>query len=211
MPEIIEALRQALLRGVEVVAVVPAEGTISEELAELSDFDHFTLAGLAGLGNDGKRNPVWIHAKLMLVDGDWGTVGSCNLHRYSLFGNSELNVAFWDQPTARGLLDELLHEHLDLHTTGLDDLAALQLFSQDSQKQPTALFENNDNRWEGLAFNLLPLSKFRIFNICLFHVGGDGAQRSGTPGVPRERFSFTSDYVTLCPWAAGLRPGAERV
>lgn len=158
MPEIIEALRQALLRGVEVVAVVPAEGTIPEELAELSDFDHFTLAGLAGLGNDGKRNPVWIHAKLMLVDRDWGTVGSCNLHRYSLFGNSELNVAFWDQPTARGLLDELLHEHLDLHTTGLDDLAALQLFRRIARNN-RMIFEKNDNGWQGLAFSLVPLSK----------------------------------------------------
>lgn len=156
--EIIELLRQALLRGVEVVVVLPAEGTISEELAKLSEFDHFTLAGIAGLGADGKRNPVWIHAKLMLVDGEWGTVGSCNLHHYSLFGNSEINVAFWDQETARALLSELLHEHLDLDTTALDDLAALQLFRKIARNNRW-LFEKNDNRWQGLAYSLVPLSK----------------------------------------------------
>jgi phosphatidylserine/phosphatidylglycerophosphate/cardiolipin synthase-like enzyme len=87
-------LRQALLRGVEVVAVIPAEGKIPEELARLAVFDNFTLAGIAGLGEDNKRHLVWIHAKLMLVGGAWGTIGSCNLHRYSLFGNCEMNVLF---------------------------------------------------------------------------------------------------------------------
>lgn len=158
VPEIIESLRQALLRGVEIVAVIPAEGTIPEDLAKLSGFDHFTLAGLAGLGDDGKRNLVWIHAKLMVVDGEWGTVGSCNLHRYSLFGNSEINVAFWDQGTASGLLSELLHEHLDQHTAGLDDLAAMQRFREIARNN-RRLFEKNDNKWQGLAFSLLPLSK----------------------------------------------------
>ncbi|HET8840970.1 MAG TPA: phosphatidylserine/phosphatidylglycerophosphate/cardiolipin synthase family protein, partial [Ktedonobacteraceae bacterium] len=42
VPEIIECLRQALLRGVEVVAVVPAEGTVPETLANLAAFEHFT-------------------------------------------------------------------------------------------------------------------------------------------------------------------------
>jgi cardiolipin synthase len=155
VPEIIECLRQALLRNVEIVAVVPAEGKIHEELAKLAAFDSFTLAGIAGLGEDGKRNPVWIHSKLMLVDGEWGTVGSCNLHRYSLFGNSELNAAFWDQETARALLSELLYEHLDRDISGLDDRAALQLFGKIARYN-RRLFDKG-SRWQGLAFNLLPL------------------------------------------------------
>ena len=116
--EIIECLHQALLRGIEMVVVVPAEETIPEALVELAAFNHFTLAGLAGLGDDGKRNPVWIHSKLMLVDGAWGTVGSCNLHRFSLFGNSEINAAFWDQETVSVLLSKLFAEHLDYDISG---------------------------------------------------------------------------------------------
>ncbi len=158
VPEIIDCLRQALLRGVEIVAVVPAEGKIPGELSDLAAYDSFTLAGITGLGDDGKRNPVWIHSKLMLVDGEWGTVGSCNLHRYSLFGNCEMNAAFWDQETARTLLAELLYEHLNKDISGLDDRAALQLFGKIARSN-RRLFENGDGRWQGLAFSLLPLSQ----------------------------------------------------
>ena len=158
VPEMIECLHQALLRGVEMVAVVPAEETIPQALANLAAFDHFTLAGIAGLGDDGKRNPVWIHSKLILVDGEWGTVGSCNLHRFSLFGNSELNAAFWDHETVRILLSELLSEHLDKDISGLDDRAALQLFGRIARNNRRR-FENDDSRWQGLAFSLLPLSQ----------------------------------------------------
>jgi cardiolipin synthase len=155
VPEIVDCLRQAMLRGVEVVAVVPAEGRISEELAALGAFETFTLAGIAGLGNDGQRKPVWVHAKLMVVDGEWGTVGSCNLHRYSLFGNSEINAAFWDRETARALLSDLLREHLERDISALDDLAALRLFRKiaaDNRK----LFNAGETGWQGLAFSLLP-------------------------------------------------------
>jgi cardiolipin synthase A/B len=158
VPEMIECLRQALLRGVEMVAVVPAEETISLALANLASFDHFTLAGLAGLSDDGKRNLVWIHAKLMLVDGEWGTVGSCNLHRSSLFGNGEMNAAFWDRETAHILLSELLSEHLDRDISGLDDRAALQFFGKIARNNRQRS-ENGDSRWQGLAFSLLPLSQ----------------------------------------------------
>lgn len=157
VPAIIDCLHQALLRGVAVVAVVPAEGEIPEALANLAAFDNFTLAGIAGVGDDGKRNPVWVHAKLMLVDGEWGTVGSCNLHRHSLFGNGEMNAAFWDQETARTLLNELLYEHLDRDVSRLDDCAALQLFGRIARDN-RQLFENHDNRWQGLAWSLLPLA-----------------------------------------------------
>jgi cardiolipin synthase A/B len=155
VPEIIDCLRQALLRGVEVVAVVPAEGEVSKELAAIGAFKNFTLAGIAGLGNDRQRKPVWVHAKLMVVDGEWGTVGSCNLHRHSLFGNSEMNAAFWDRKTARALLSELLREHLERDISGTDDIAALQLFraiAEDNRK----LFNAGDPAWRGLAFSLLP-------------------------------------------------------
>jgi phosphatidylserine/phosphatidylglycerophosphate/cardiolipin synthase-like enzyme len=158
VPEIIECLHQALQRGVEVVAVVPAEESIPEALANLASFGSFTLAGLAGQSSDDRRNPVWIHAKLMLVDGTWGTVGSCNLHRFSLFGNSEMNAAFWDHETARVLLSKLLYEHLDRDISGLDDRAALQLFGKIARNNRRR-FEKGDSRWQGLAFSLLPLSQ----------------------------------------------------
>ena len=156
VPEIVSNLHEALLRGVEVVAIVPAEGTMTAEFAALTAFNNFTLAGIAGLSDDGKRNPVWIHSKLMLVDGEWGTVGSCNLHRYSLFGNCEMNAAFWDHEMARTLLSELLREHIDHDVSKLDHLAALQLFAK-TARDNRLLLEKGDMNWRGIAFQLRPV------------------------------------------------------
>ena len=155
VPQIIECFRRALLRGVELVAVVPAEGPIPEGLRALASFDNFTLSGIAGLDESGRRMPVWVHSKLMLIDGEWGTVGSCNLHRHSLFGNGEMNVSFWDRGTARRLLSGLLYEHLDTDTKALDDRSSLRLFgriARDNRRRS----DGGDSRWQGLAFSLLP-------------------------------------------------------
>ena len=71
------------------------------------------------------------------------------------FGNCELNAAFWDRKTARALLSELLREHLETDTSGMDDLGALRLFraiAEDNRK----LFNAGEHAWQGLAFSLLP-------------------------------------------------------
>jgi phosphatidylserine/phosphatidylglycerophosphate/cardiolipin synthase-like enzyme len=155
VPEIADSLRQALERGVEVVVVVPAEAGPPAALAGLETFENFTLAGLAGLGADGQRKTVWVHAKLMVVDGEWATVGSCNLHRYSLFGSGEMNAAIWDRDTARALLSELLHEHLERDTSAIDDRAALRLF-RTIARENAARLAAGDHAWQGLAFTLHP-------------------------------------------------------
>jgi cardiolipin synthase A/B len=158
VPEIIGCLRAALERGIEIVALVPAEDGVSTELAALGGFENFTLAGIAGTALDGKRRPVWVHAKLMVVDGEWGTVGSCNLHRWSLFGNCEMNAAFWDRRTAHALLGELLREHLDRDVAGMDDRAALQTFRAIARAN-RRLFDAGESAWLGLAFSLLPIGR----------------------------------------------------
>src|SRR5215213_745831 len=132
--EIVSALHDALTRGVEVVLLLPAVPDISspaivtqerqaflESRARLGSCDNFTLCGIAGLGVDGRRKPVYVHSKLMLVDDAWATVGSCNLHHYSLFGNGELNAAFWDPVAVRAMRVELFQEHLAIDTSEMDD------------------------------------------------------------------------------------------
>jgi cardiolipin synthase A/B len=153
--EIIVRLDRALRRGVEVVLLLPAEQEISPELSALANFDNLTLAGIAGLGADGKRKPVWVHSKLMIVDDDWFTVGSCNLHQASLFGNAELNAACWHPGTARALRSELLQEHLNQDTSRMDDPAALKLFRRIAMQNRT-LFDTEESSWQGLAFSLVP-------------------------------------------------------
>lgn len=153
---VIERLGGALTRGVEVVALVPAvpdRPLASAARAALARYDNFTLAGIAGLGSDGERKPVYVHDKLMLVDDEWATVGSCNLHRYSLYGNSELNVAFSDATTVRALRSALFLEHTARDTSHMDGRSALRLFRAVALAN-LRRSEVNDCAWQGLAFAL---------------------------------------------------------
>ena len=164
--EIIHALDAALARGVEIVAMLPAVpelvSTASasperlaalESRARLARYEHLTLCGMAGCALDGSRTPVYVHSKLMLVDDEWASVGSCNLHRYSLFGNGELNAAFSDVRSVRALRVALFQEHLGADTSEVDDVEALRLFrriARDNRQRHA----RNDPHWRGLAFIL---------------------------------------------------------
>jgi cardiolipin synthase len=166
---IVEALDAALQRGVNVVALVPAdpEGSVRrarqrpenkalfDRFAALGRHDHFALAGIAGPDGNGGRANVYVHAKLMLVDDAWATIGSCNLHGQSLFGNAEMNASIWDPCFVHGLRCTLLLEHLGKATAGLDSREALRLYRR-------VACENRARRdagsvdWQGLAFTLDP-------------------------------------------------------
>lgn len=164
--EIVDELRRAVKRGIEVVLVVPARPDFPEDLtkspekisfwdqrADLARYHNFTFAGLAGLGTDGHRQPFYVHAKTMLIDDAWATIGSCNLHRASLFGNGELNVAISDADFVRAVRTELFQEHLAKDTSGMDARSALRLFATVARENRNRLNRNNPN-WQGLAFTL---------------------------------------------------------
>ena len=164
VPEIVDCLHRALKRGVDVVLLMPAGPDVGLQVtperraflkarAALGTFEHFMLAGIAGIGADGLRKSVYVHAKLMLIDDEWATVGSCNLHHFSLFGNGEMNVAFSDHNTVRAFRCELLREHLDQDTRGIDDREALHLFRKIARENRRKS-EAGDHAWQGLAFEL---------------------------------------------------------
>lgn len=110
LPEVLDALRAAAERGVAITAVVPAADEHAAGLLALAEHPRFTLVGLTGHAPDGSRHPVWVHSKLMIIDDAWATVGSANLHRSSLTGNAELDLAIWDPSFARDLGTELARE-----------------------------------------------------------------------------------------------------
>ena len=91
----------------------------------------------------------------MLVDDLWATVGSCNLHAASLFGNAELNVAFADPPTVRTLRLDLFREHLDADVSNLDDRSALRHFRRIAIEN-RGRWEGGDHAWQGLALSFAP-------------------------------------------------------
>ena len=164
VPEIVDCLRQALERGVDVILVMPAKPDVSLQVPparravlndrmELGTYRNFLLAGIAGVGADGHRKPIYVHSKLMLIDDEWATLGSCNLHHFSLFGNGEINAAFCEPATVRGFRCELFREHLDQDTSALDDRRAFHLFRTIANANRKKL-EAGDVAWQGLAFEL---------------------------------------------------------
>jgi phosphatidylserine/phosphatidylglycerophosphate/cardiolipin synthase-like enzyme len=166
VPEIVAGLDAALRRGVQVVLLMPAvpdhaptaydapdRRAFFEARAALGRFPNFTLAGIAGPASDGRRVPVYIHSKLMIVDDAWATVGSCNLHRFSLFGNGEINAATWCPEAATAMRIALFREHLDIDTSTLACRDALRVFRSVAQDNRRKLARNEWD-WRGLAFTL---------------------------------------------------------
>jgi phosphatidylserine/phosphatidylglycerophosphate/cardiolipin synthase-like enzyme len=68
-----------------------------------------TIVGRPGEG----RPPVYVHAKVGIVDDRWLTVGSANLNEHSLFNDTELNVLTCDAALARQTRLRLWSEHTE--------------------------------------------------------------------------------------------------
>src|SRR6478609_10515989 len=58
-------------------------------------------------------DPVYIHAKIAIVDDEWFTLGSANLNEHSLFNDTEMNVVTHDPGLARATRLRLWGEHLE--------------------------------------------------------------------------------------------------
>jgi phosphatidylserine/phosphatidylglycerophosphate/cardiolipin synthase-like enzyme len=84
-------------------------------------------------GDDGR--PVYVHAKIGIVDDRWLTIGSANLNEHSLFNDSEMNVVTRDEALAKTTRLKLWSEHLEQPIAEIDGDPA----------------EIIDNRWRPLA------------------------------------------------------------
>ena len=70
--------------------------------------------------------PVYVHAKVGIVDDRWLTIGSANLNEHSLFNDTEVNLATWDAALARATRLRLWSEHLERDASELEgDTTAL--------------------------------------------------------------------------------------
>jgi cardiolipin synthase A/B len=167
-PETVEALHKALTRGVEVVVLTPADpqqfmtqarqnprsAPFFERLGALAEHDNFALAGIASPDLTGAARHVYVHAKIALIDDSWATIGSCNIGARSFFGDTELNVSFWDPDVVRTLRCELLLEHLGIDTAHLEDRTAMRRYREIAQENAVRKARGEDLC--GLAFALNP-------------------------------------------------------
>ncbi len=127
-PEIVFALSDKLRRpprdDFRVVVVLPSHPNnggddTRGQLGVLVDADRgsgddttrFLACTLFQPGAGGK--PVYVHAKVGIVDDRWLTLGSANLNEHSLFNDTEANVVLRDEELARATRLRLWAEHLE--------------------------------------------------------------------------------------------------
>jgi len=102
----------------------PSDGkeTTRGQLGRLfeADTDGRRLLATTIDAHDGDHGaPVYVHAKVGIVDDCWLTVGSANLNEHSLFNDTEMNVVTCDAGLARATRLQLWSEHTQ---RGVDDL-----------------------------------------------------------------------------------------
>jgi cardiolipin synthase len=106
--QMIEALLKAVARGVRVMVLVP--GKIDHKItyrASRSNYGRMLLGGIQIF----EYTASLMHAKTMVVDGIWATLGSTNLDNRSFALNEELNLTVYDSLVA-GRLEEHFREDL---------------------------------------------------------------------------------------------------
>src|SRR5713226_2012244 len=89
---LLDALKDAARRGVDVRVLIPWNS--NHVVANWITHSYFTDCLQGGIRIFGYRYTM-LHAKTCTIDGQWSTVGTCNLDRLSLVGNYEINVAVY--------------------------------------------------------------------------------------------------------------------
>ncbi|MCW2923975.1 MAG: phospholipase D/Transphosphatidylase [Thermoleophilia bacterium] len=72
--------------------------------------------------------PIYVHAKVGIVDDRWMSLGSANLNEHSLFNDTELNVVSCDPGLARDTRLRLWSEHLELPVADLEHRSPTEVF-----------------------------------------------------------------------------------
>jgi phosphatidylserine/phosphatidylglycerophosphate/cardiolipin synthase-like enzyme len=138
-PEIARVLRDKLMdpprddfRMVFVLPANPKSGNDDTRgvLAELidADDDNGRMIACALYARSGVRaDPIYVHAKVAIVDDRWLTLGSANLNEHSLFNDTEMNVVAHDPALARATRLRLWAEHLErpAHLIPADPIEAI--------------------------------------------------------------------------------------
>ncbi|HEY5610301.1 MAG TPA: cardiolipin synthase [Thermoanaerobaculia bacterium] len=105
----VRAFESAIRRGVEVRVIVPGEWTDVPIVREASRL-HYEMLLRKGI-KIYEYQGTMMHAKTMVVDGMWGTIGSSNFDDRSFRLNDEINVNVYDEGIA-AQLDAMFTEDL---------------------------------------------------------------------------------------------------
>ena len=157
-PEIVsilaDKLRNPPRHDFRLVVLLPAKANNGQDstrgqlsvLAAADDHAGRFLAATIRSRTGGREDPLYVHAKVGVVDDRWLTVGSANLNAHSLLNDTEMNVITDDAGLARATRERLWAEHLELDrdaVAGADPVALI-----DEHWRPTAA-EQLERREQG--------------------------------------------------------------
>ncbi len=121
--DILRALRSAALRGVDVRLVVPKENNHRYAgFASRALYEELLLAGVRIF----ERHPPFMHAKALVIDGEFSLVGTANLDVRSLSLNYETSLAVYSTEFADAMKC-IIHEDMD---------SSSEVFLADWQNRP---------------------------------------------------------------------------
>ncbi|HHI78584.1 MAG TPA: cardiolipin synthase [Planctomycetes bacterium] len=113
--EILLALETAALRGVEVKLLLPSKSDVRlTKIAGMSFYARLLKAGCQIY----EYQPGILHAKTLVVDGCWASVGSANMDRRSFYLNWEANLVFYGREISEQLIrifEKDLEDSLEIH------------------------------------------------------------------------------------------------
>jgi phosphatidylserine/phosphatidylglycerophosphate/cardiolipin synthase-like enzyme len=117
-----DKLRDPPSEDFRVVVLLPAKpnngaDTTRGQLGVLAGADNGAgrfLATTISARSGGLSGPLYVHAKIGIVDDAWLTVGSANLNDHSFFNDTEMNIVTCDPTVARETRLRLWAEHLEL-------------------------------------------------------------------------------------------------
>jgi cardiolipin synthase len=108
-PPFVEALCNAVDRGVEVRVLVPGENT-DKEFVRIAGREVY--AELVDCGVEVfEYQPTMLHAKSIAIDGCWASIGTANFDHRSFQLNEELTICIFD-PAIAGKLHEIFEHDL---------------------------------------------------------------------------------------------------
>ena len=158
-PEVVDVLAQQLREppadDFRVVLLLPSHANNGEDdtlgqLGLLADADagRGRLLATTLRARTGSRvDPLYVHAKVAIVDDHWLTVGSANLNAHSFYNDTEVNIVTCDRALARDTRLRLWASHLECgaaevegdHATVVDQLwrpIAAEQLARDERGDP---------------------------------------------------------------------------
>lgn len=151
MEQNIHLLGAALRRGASMALILPDHPNVGRAFSdaglalvhdeapqalEEGRLQAFTLATSQRIAGVEHYRPIYVHAKVAIVDDVWSALGSGNLNNRGMRDDTEMNVATLDRELAHGLRLMLQGEHLGLlHDDDLLTLSLLRNKHYQTQKE----------------------------------------------------------------------------